>query len=184
MPETTRPDQPIAMFNTLWFRPDGMQLYGEYGGEVLPILADVGAELVTPFLMVDEPLEGGFDPDMVGFVRYPSAAAFDDMVDSDRYRRVAHLRSDAVHRAVLTRCAIEPPDPGAAVLEPGIAVLNMLWFHDGGRQRYAEYLSAVKPLVEAAGGRFAVVTDPAYAEVGALRTAAVRESATTILTVL
>ena len=211
MPEA----EPIAMFNALWFRPDGWQLYGQYGGEVLPILADVGAELVTPFLTLDEPLEGGFDPDLVGFVRYPSAAVFDEMVNSERYRQVAHLRTDAVHRAVLTRCAIDPPDAGAALLEPGIAVLNMLWFHDGGRERYDEYLAAAGPMVQAVGGRltvprflpdqayedavvpdlilignypskealFAMVTDPAYSEIAQIRTAAVRESATTLLTV-
>src|SRR3954468_20389624 len=148
---TVSDDEPIAMFNALWFAPDGWQRYGEYGGEVLPILADVGAELVTPFLTVDEPLEGGFAPDLVGFVRYPSAAVFHEMVTSDRYQRVAHLRTDAVHRAVLTRCTIDPPQSGAAVLEQGIAVLNMLWFHDGGRERYDEYLAAAGPLVESAG---------------------------------
>ncbi|WP_407685454.1 DUF1330 domain-containing protein [Mycobacterium sp. HUMS_1102779] len=147
---------PIAMLNALWFKPGGMELYGEYGGAVLPILADVGAELSTPFLQVEQSLEGGFDPDLVGFVRYPSAAVFDEMWHSERYRQVAHLRTDAVHRAVLTRCAIDPSDGGEAVLDSGVVVLNMLWFHEGGRERYDEYLAAAAPLVEAVGGRYVV----------------------------
>lgn len=209
------PDGPVAMLNALWFRPGGMELYGQYGGAVLPMLAEVGAKLSTPFLQVEESLEGGFDPGMVGFVRYPSAKAFDEMWRSERYQRVAHLRTDAVHRAVLTRCAIEPPDSGEALLDSGVVVLNILWFHEGRRERYDEYLTAAAPLVEAAGGRyvaprflpdlaydddfvpdlvflgnypskeavFDVVTNPAYAEVSELRTAAVRRSATTILRV-
>src|SRR5271163_432942 len=147
---------PVAMLNALWFRPGGMELYGQYGQAVLPMLAEVGAQLSTPFLEVEDPLEGGFDPDLVGFVRYPSATAFDEMWRSERYRRVAHLRTDAVHRAVLTRCAIEPSDSSEALLDRGVIVLNMLWFHEGGREWYDEYLAAAAPLVEAVGGRYVV----------------------------
>lgn len=206
---------PIAMFNALWFTPDGLELYAKYAEAVLPILADVGAELITPFLPVDDALEGEFDPSLVGFVRYPSAQAFDEMWRSERYQRVAHLRTRSVRRAVLTRCAVEPADRASATLEPGVAVLNMLWFHPGGRERYDDYLAAARPLVEKAGGRyvaprflpqqaydddvvpdliflgnypsteavFDVVTDPAYREIGELRTAAVRRSATSVLRV-
>lgn len=120
-------------------------------------------------------------------MRYPSAAAFDEMWHSDAYRRVAHLCTDAVQRAVLTRFAIDP--------ESGVAVLNMLWFHNGGRQRYDEYRAAGQPRVENVGGRYVaprflpeqayddVVNHPDYEQVSALRTAAVRRSATTILRV-
>ncbi len=158
-------DLPIAMFNALWFRPGGTDLYARYAEGVLPILADVGAELITPFLPTDEALEGGFDPDLVGFVRYPSARAFDEMWRSDRYQDVAHYRTDAVERAVLTRCSIEPPDLRAADLDRGVAVLNLLWFHPGGRDRYDEYLAAAAPLVERVGGRYVTprfVPDTAY----------------------
>ena len=147
---------PVAMLNALWFRPGGMELYGQYAEAVLPMLAEVGAELSTPFLQVEESLEGGFDPDLVGFVRYPSATAFDEMWRSERYQRIAHLRTDAVHRAVLTRCAIEPSDSGEALLDSGVIVLNMLWFHERGGQRYNEYLTAAAPLVEAVGGHYVV----------------------------
>ena len=44
------PGGPVAMLNALWFRPGGMELYGQSGEAVLPMLAEVGAELSTPFL--------------------------------------------------------------------------------------------------------------------------------------
>jgi hypothetical protein len=59
------PRGPVAMLNALWFRHGGMQLYGQYGEAVLPMLAEVGAELSTPFLQMEESLEGDFDPDLV-----------------------------------------------------------------------------------------------------------------------
>ena len=154
---TVRFMAPVAMFNALWFAPDGgAERYTQgYGSAVLPILAEVGADLITPFLPLDAALEGGFDPDVVGFVRYPSAEAFDEMWRSDAYATAAPLRRDSTDRAVLTRCAIDPVDAGPMDLEPGIAVLNMLWFHPGGRERYDEYLEAARPLVEGVGGRYA-----------------------------
>ncbi len=145
----------IAMFNALWFRPQGFELYAKYAEGVMPILRDVGAELVTPFLPVEEALEGEFDPFIVGFVRYPSVQAFDEMWQSARYRQVAHFRTDAVERAVLTRCSIDPVNAGEALLEPGVVVLNMLWFNgNDGRERYDEYLAAAEPLVKKVGGRY------------------------------
>jgi uncharacterized protein (DUF1330 family) len=160
-------DEPIAMFNALWFRPNGLESYARYAEAVMPILADVGADMVTPFLPLDDALEGGFDPFVTGFVRYPSAAAFDEMWQSSRYREVAHLRTDAVERAVLTRCRLEPADAPNAALVPGVVVLNMLWFHDGGRERYDDYLEAAAPLVAKVGGRYVsprFLPDKAYGD--------------------
>jgi uncharacterized protein (DUF1330 family) len=39
-------------------------------------------------------------------------------------------------------------------VESGIAVLNLLWFKDGGRRRYDDYLEAARPLVEDVGGHY------------------------------
>ena len=144
------------MFNALWFRPDGgAERYGEYGAAVMPILADVGAELLFPFLRVDRALEGGLDPDLVGFVRYPSWDAFNAMWRSDAYQAIAHLREEAITKAILTRCVIDPADAmPVPSLPPGIAVLNALWFRDGGAVAYDDYLEAARPLVEGRGGRF------------------------------
>lgn len=150
------PRGPVAMLNALWFRHGGMELYGQYGEAVLPMLAEVGAELSAPFLQMEESLEGDFDPDLVGFVRYPSVTPFDEMWRSERHQCIGHLRRDAVHRAVLTRCAIEPSDSDEALLDSGVVVLNILWLREGGLERHDEYLTAAAPLVEAAGGRYVV----------------------------
>lgn len=159
----------ICMFNALWFKADGgAELYAEYGAAVQPILADVGAELIFPVMVVDRSLEGGLDPDLIVFVRYPSIAAFDGMWRSDAYQKVAHLRQDALSKAILTRCALDPiAAPPAADLPPGIAVLNALWFREGGKRGYQTYLEHAQPLVEARGGRFLLpqlLPEKAFAE--------------------
>ena len=148
--------QPIAMFNALAFRPDGgREMYeGGYGPAVLPLLAKVGAELLVPFLPVEQDLEGRLDVDAVGVVRYPSVEAFDAMWQGEAYRAVAHLRTDATRRAVLTQCEIEPVDAQPMVPEPGVVVVNALWFRAGRGPRYDDYLAAARPLVEGIGGRF------------------------------
>jgi uncharacterized protein (DUF1330 family) len=145
---------PIAMFNALWFTNNGQTSYAEYGRAAMPVLDEAGAEVLFPPLPLGEALEGGFDPDLAFFVRYPSLEAFDRMWTSDAYAQVAPLRSNALHRAVLTRCAIEPADSGPAHLAPGIVVLNMLWFTPGGRSRYDDYLDAAQPHVKAVGGHY------------------------------
>jgi uncharacterized protein (DUF1330 family) len=148
---------PIAMWNALWFEIDGgRERYAEYGAAVMPILEQVGADILVPPLEIDQALEGRFDPDLTFFVRYPSQEAFDAMWQSDAYGHVASLRTDATRRAVLTRCAILPEDAGPVRLPRGIAVLNMLWLRPGGGERYDDYLEATRPQVEAVGGSYVV----------------------------
>ncbi len=143
------------MLNALWFHADDRRaLYGQYSQSVLPIVDEVGADIMFPPLVVDEVLEGDFDPDLAFVVRYPSAEAFDEMWRSEDYARIAPLRRNSLRRAVLTRCAIDPPESGPIEVRPGIAVLNMLWLQPGGRARYDEYLEGARPHVEAAGGRY------------------------------
>ncbi len=143
------------MLNALWFAPaGGTERYAEYTRGVMPIIEQVGADVLFPPLGVEEVLEGDFDPDLAFVIRYPSAQAFTEMWHSDAYANVAPLRSNALRRAVLTRCAIDPPDAEPVELSPGVAVLNMLWFHPGGRARYDDYLTAARPHVEAVGGHY------------------------------
>ncbi len=146
----------ICMLNALWFKPEGgAQLYAQYGEAVMPILAEVGAEMLFPPMRVEQALEGGFDPDLVVFVRYPSWEAFNGMWRTEAYSKIAHLRTDAIRKAVLTRCAIDPEDAASAQqLPPGVFVFNGLYFVDGGAATYDEYLRQARPLVEARGGRF------------------------------
>ena len=143
------------MFNALWFRPDGgAGRYGEYSAAVMPVLAGVGAELLFPFMPVQQSLEGHLDADLVGFVRYPSMDAFRAMVRSEAYQAIAHLREEAITKAILTRCVIDPADaPAVTTLPAGVAVLNAVWFREGGASMGERYLEAARPLVESHGGR-------------------------------
>ncbi len=146
---------PICMLNALWFKPDGgVERYREYGAAVQPLLESVGAELLFPFMPVSRSLEGGFDPDLVGFVRYPSREAFEGMISSAEYRKVEHLRLEAIDKAVLTRCTIDPADAASLrELADGVVVFNALWFGPGGAATYDSYLQQASPLIDAIGGK-------------------------------
>ncbi len=144
----------ICMLNALWFKPDGgAQRYAEYGEAVMPILSGVGAEMLFPPLAVEQPLEGGFDPDLIVLVRYPSWDAFNGMWQTEAYSKIAHLRTEALERAVLTRCAMDPEDaPVVKELPEGVVIFEALTFADGGAATYDEYVKRTEPLVASRGG--------------------------------
>ena len=142
------------MLNALWFKPDGgAESYAEYGEAVAPLLEGVGAEMLLPPLPVTQTLEGGFDPDLILLVRYPSKDAFNDMWRTDAYSKIAHLRTDAITKAVLTRCAMDPEDAEAAALPAGAVLFEGLSFVPNGRPTYDEYLRQIDPLIRAQQGR-------------------------------
>lgn len=96
-------DGPVVMLNLLRFKPGGRELYARYaeavtqrflpkvGGEVV-YAGDGGAALVA---------EAGQAWDAVLLVRYPSRAAFTQMVADPEYQEVTHLRTEALAEAVL-----------------------------------------------------------------------------------
>ena len=143
------------MLNALWFKSGGgVARYREYGAAVQPLLESAGAELLFPFMPVSRSLDGGFDPDLVGFVRYPSREAFESMISSAGYKKVEHLRLEAIDKAVLTRCTIDPADAASVrELTDGVVVFNALWFETGGAATYDSYLQQASPLIEAIGGK-------------------------------
>ncbi len=97
------PGGPVVMLNLLRFRPDGRELYAQYaehlsstflpryGGEVL--YAGEGSSVLAA--------EPGQEWDAVLMVRYPSRAAFSQMVADPEYQKVTHLRTEALEEAVL-----------------------------------------------------------------------------------
>jgi len=103
--------RPVVMLNLLSFEPDGgRQSYEEYGAAVAPLLAKVGGRIhflaeAAPALLGDESW------DLVALVEYPSRQAFLDMVGSEEYQAIEHLRT-----AALARSELHPmdPAPGAA----------------------------------------------------------------------
>ncbi|RNL81326.1 DUF1330 domain-containing protein [Nocardioides marmorisolisilvae] len=88
-------DGPVHMLNLLAFVDDG-ELYLEYGVAVGAHLERVGASIVYAG-NVDGLLIGGADEwDAVAVVRYPSRAAFLEMVTDPGYQEIAPLRTRAL----------------------------------------------------------------------------------------
>jgi uncharacterized protein (DUF1330 family) len=92
---------PLTMLNLLDFKPDGgAERYGEYAAAVAPMLDRVGARVVFTGA-AQSPLIGPSKWDLVLLVEYPTRQAFLDMVGSEEYREVMHLRSEALERTEL-----------------------------------------------------------------------------------
>jgi uncharacterized protein (DUF1330 family) len=86
---------PVTMLNLLRFAGDeGRESYARYGGEVVAHLQRVGGEIVY-FGACDEALIGpeAREWDAVALVRYPSRAAFLEMVTDPGYLATAEHRS-------------------------------------------------------------------------------------------
>lgn len=94
-------DSPVTMLNLLRFKPQGgRQRYEEYGAAVAPLLERVGARVA--FLGESAPaLLGSGAWDLVLLVEYPTRQAFLEMVGSDDYQAIAHLRSEALEEGEL-----------------------------------------------------------------------------------
>jgi uncharacterized protein (DUF1330 family) len=100
---------PVVMLNLLAFKPDGgRKRYEEYGEAVAPLLEKAGGRII--FLgEPSPPLLGDGSWHLVVLVEYPSRQAFLDMIGSDAYGQVAHLRSEA-----LVKGELHPMEPATA----------------------------------------------------------------------
>jgi uncharacterized protein (DUF1330 family) len=105
------PGGPVVMLNLLRFADGGRARYREYARAAAPFLARVGGEVVyagdgATALVA----ETGQRWDALVLVRYPSRAAFAQMVSDPAYRAITHLRTSALSEAVL-----QATTPGALV---------------------------------------------------------------------
>jgi uncharacterized protein (DUF1330 family) len=101
-------DGPVLMLNLLDFKPGGgRERYGEYGDAVQPLLERAGARVVSAG-DGSGALIGPSKWDLVLMVEYPTRQAFLDMVTSEEYLAIAHLRVESLERAEL-----HPLDPVA-----------------------------------------------------------------------
>lgn len=92
---------PVVMLNLLAFRSEGgRERYEEYGAAVAPLLEKAGGKIVW-FGAPAAPLLGGGTWDLVVLVEYPTRQAFLDMVGSEEYRAIEHLRSEALIKGEL-----------------------------------------------------------------------------------
>ena len=109
-------DEPIMMLNLLLFREQaayedgraatGAEAYAAYGRESGPVFRRVGGEIVwrgRPELMLIGPKDKRWD--MIFVARYPTAAAFLEMVTDPDYRIAVKHRQAAVEDSRLIRTA-------------------------------------------------------------------------------
>jgi uncharacterized protein (DUF1330 family) len=93
---------PVVMLNLLKYKDGGEAGYREYGRAIQPFLDKVGAELIyvgdtSTTLVAPE----AHDWDAVLVVRYPTRAAFSQMVADPEYQQITHLRTESLSDAVL-----------------------------------------------------------------------------------
>lgn len=92
---------PVVMLNLLAFRPEGgRERYEEYGAAVAPLLEKAGGRIVW-FGAPAAALLGDGSWDLVVLVEYPTRQAFLDMVGSEEYRAIEHLRGEALVKGEL-----------------------------------------------------------------------------------
>ena len=88
---------PVVMLNLLRFdtHNDDESRFNTYAEEVMPLLAERGAEIVYAGTAAGTVI-GGETWDRVILVRYPTKIAFLEMIESDAYRAVTHHRTQAL----------------------------------------------------------------------------------------
>lgn len=102
---------PIVMLNLLAFEPDGgADRYGEYVVATAPMLERVGGRLLTAYKPAPT-LIGDDDWDLVALVEYPTRGAFLEMIGSEEYQAITHMRTESLRRAALV-----PLDPADGLL--------------------------------------------------------------------
>ena len=107
-------DEPVAMLNLLRFREKaayedgreatGAEAYAAYGRESAPVFRRVGGEILwrgRPDVMLIGPADKQWD--LVFIARYPTAAAFLEMVTDPAYREAVKHRQAAVLDSRLIR---------------------------------------------------------------------------------
>jgi uncharacterized protein (DUF1330 family) len=106
-------DGPIVMLNLLAFEPEGgEQRYGEYAAATAPMLARVGARLLAAYRPAPT-LIGDDDWDLVALVEYPTCGAFLEMIGSEDYQAITHMRTESLRRAALV--PMDPSDDALTV---------------------------------------------------------------------
>lgn len=96
------PGGPVVMLNLLRFVEGGSERYRSYVEAFAPFARKYGADLVYAgdgsTALVAEP---GQSWDAVLVVRYPTRAAFSNMVADREYQEITHLRTTSLREAVL-----------------------------------------------------------------------------------
>ena len=98
-------DEKVYMLNVLWFKKDGgAAKYAEYAAAAGPFVEELGGGMLDGFTP-DLALIGEWDPDLFFIVEWPSWDAFTKLPQSEGYRKIAHLREEALENSLLIRCS-------------------------------------------------------------------------------
>jgi len=105
---TPKSEDAVYMLNLLRFKDDGgkMKYYREYGAAVVPMVTaknggpEINLKGIGP-VIADEEI------DRLILVRYPSVEAFREMITSDAYQKIAHLRTESIELGLLFPFAYE-----------------------------------------------------------------------------
>lgn len=97
-------EKPFYMLNALWYKPEGGQeKYLEYLKAAGPIMLKHGGEKLPSFIP-EKALIGKFDADLVFFVKWPSKKVFNEFVSDPEYKKIMHLREEAIDNSLLIMC--------------------------------------------------------------------------------
>jgi uncharacterized protein (DUF1330 family) len=97
-------DERVYMLNVLWFQKDGgAAKYAQYAEAAGPFVAELGGRMLdgfTPKLA----LIGKWNPDLFFIVEWPTWEAFTKLPENPGYKKIAHLREEALEDSLLIRC--------------------------------------------------------------------------------
>ncbi len=95
--------RPLVLTQLLRFTPGGRERYLEYFAKVEPLLGRIGAQLTYAGECLEEPLLAGPGQawDAVVIVRYPTRAAYADLLRDPDYQSAVALRRAALSEAVM-----------------------------------------------------------------------------------
>ena len=97
-------NEKIHMLNALWFKADGgAEKYAEYATAASPIVAKYGGEMIDSFVP-ELALIGEWDPDLFFIVEWPNWEAFLQLPQDPAYKKISHLRDEALTNSLLIRC--------------------------------------------------------------------------------
>lgn len=97
-------DEKVYMLNALWFKKDGgAAKYAEYAAAAEPFVNELGGKMIDGFTP-DLALIGEWNPDLFFIVEWPSWDAFIKLPEDEGYKKIAHLREEALDDSLLIRC--------------------------------------------------------------------------------
>ena len=103
--ETAEVDEKVYMLNALWFIENGgAEKYAEYATAAAPFVAELGGRMLDGFTP-EMSLIGDWDPHLFFIVEWPNWSAFTQLPEHEGYKKIAHLREEALEKSLLIRCS-------------------------------------------------------------------------------